>query len=183
MRAPLFDDSPGSNFDPPSDPLARAPGAPIYPLGPGHRSDRFEADPVFRPVARARTVAGIRGGPPSWLRILVGEDLRTLQASSWLIMFSLLDLLMTYVLLRQGVNAYEANPIAQWWFARWNIAGMTAFKFLMVGLIISICEIIERHRPYVGQVVLWLGSAAAGLVILHGLRLYLHHVGPLVLFS
>ena len=65
---------------------------------------------------------------------------------------------MTYALLRQGhVRFYETNPVALWFFRRWNIAGMTAFKFLLVGLIAALCELVERRRPGLGRRVLRLG--------------------------
>src|SRR6267154_1592974 len=42
-----------------------------------------------------------------------------------LIVMSLLDLLLTYFLLyRYSPVVYEANPVAEWFFLRWNIFGM-----------------------------------------------------------
>jgi hypothetical protein len=87
-----------------------------------------------------------------------------------------LDLFMTYILLRHGVGAYEANPIARWWFVRWNIAGMTAFKFGVIGLVIGVCEFVERHRPGRGKAVLWLGCVGAAAVVVHGARLFYEHI-------
>ena len=45
----------------------------------------------------------------------------------------------------------ELNPVAQWVFVRWNVAGLTVYKFSMVGLIVVLGETIERHRPGVGR--------------------------------
>ena len=103
-------------------------------------------------------------------RELTGEPLLLEQECCWLILLSVFDLLMTYVLLRQGMQFYEANPVARWWFTRWNIAGMTAFKFLMVGVAVASCEVIERRRPFWGRAVLWLGIVAAAVVFLRGGR-------------
>ena len=61
------------------------------------------------------------------------------------------DLLMTYTLLRRGGGFYESNPIAKWWFARWNIAGMTIFKFLSLAVAIVASEVVERRRPGLGR--------------------------------
>lgn len=80
---------------------------------------------------------------------------------------------MTYLLLWQGGRFYESNPVAQWFFARWNVAGLTGFKFALVGVIVVLSETIERHRPGVGRAILILGSVAALLVTVHGLRLLL----------
>jgi hypothetical protein len=84
------------------------------------------------------------------------------------------DLFMTYRLLWQG-QFFEANPVAQWFFARWNIAGMTLFKFGLVAFIVVLCETIERHRPGVGRAILILGCIAAAAVAIHGFRLQMDH--------
>jgi len=84
---------------------------------------------------------------------------------------------MTYLLLWQGGNFYEANPVAQWFFVRWNIAGMTAFKFALVSVILVLSEIIERHRPGIGRAIMLLGCLTALAVTVHGFRLLLAHLG------
>lgn len=64
-----------------------------------------------------------------------------------LIALSVADVLVTYVFLQRGPAFYESNPVAQWFFLRWNIAGMAIFKFSAMGLVVVICEVVERHRP------------------------------------
>ena len=88
-----------------------------------------------------------------------------------LVVLSLGDLLVTYTLLWQGGRFYEANPIARFVFDHWNIAGMTFFKFGVIGFVILLGEIIERRRPGVGRAILGLGCVTATYVIVHGLRL------------
>jgi hypothetical protein len=94
-----------------------------------------------------------------------------------LIGLSIADLLVTHRLLRSGGLFYESNPVANWVFTRWNIAGMTAFKFAVIGGVIALGEIIERRRPGWGRAVLMIGCVAAGAVVFHGLRLLLAHQG------
>lgn len=94
-----------------------------------------------------------------------------------LVVLSACDLFITYLLLWRGGHFYEANPLARWFFDRWNIAGMTAFKFGLVAIIIVLCEIIERHKPRVGRAIVILGCAAALVVSIHGLRLLIGHEG------
>ena len=91
---------------------------------------------------------------------------------------SVLDLLMTYVLLRQGFHFYESNPLARWFFVRWNMAGMVAFKFLLISLAIVFCEIVERRRPGLGRKVLGFGTVAASAVVAYSLLLFYRHVLP-----
>lgn len=88
-----------------------------------------------------------------------------------LIVLSAGDLFVTYLLLRRGGGAYEANPLARWFFDRWNIAGMTGFKFGTIAVVVILGETIERHRPGVGRAILALGCVAATIVMVHGLRL------------
>ena len=114
---------------------------------------------------------------PGVLRSIVAGKAMLANESLLLVTLSACDLFMTYILLWQGGHFYEANPVARWFFERWNIAGMTAFKFGLVAIIIVLCETIERHRPRVGRAIVLLGCVAALIVSLHGLRLLLGHEG------
>jgi hypothetical protein len=109
------------------------------------------------------------------VRLPLGEDSRLQSEATLLVLLSACDLFMTYTLLWQGAHFYESNPVAQWFFARWNIAGMTAYKFAMVGLIIVLSETIERHRPGWGRAIVLLGGLAALVATVQGLRLLLQH--------
>jgi hypothetical protein len=68
--------------------------------------------------------------------------------------------------------------VAQWFFARWNIAGMVLFKFSIIGGVIAVSEFIERRRPGWGQFVLLIGCVGAAYAIYQGFNLYLHHDVP-----
>ena len=114
------------------------------------------------------------GKPGDFRSILLGES-RLRGEILLLVVLSLADLLMTYRLLMTGGPFYESNPVAQWFYARWNVAGMTFFKFGMVGFVVVLGETIERHRPGVGRAVLLLGSLVAVVVTVHGFRLLLNH--------
>ncbi len=61
--------------------------------------------------------------------------------------------------------------MAQWFFSRWNIAGMTGFKFSVMGLVIVIGEVVERHRPGWGRALLAASCLATAVVVWYGLRL------------
>jgi hypothetical protein len=93
--------------------------------------------------------------------------------SLFLIVLSLFDLLVTYTLLYNYFpDVYEANPVAAWFFLRWNILGMTLFKFSLVASVIIMGEIIERHRRGLGKTVMIFACIAAGAVIFQGLQIY-----------
>lgn len=88
-----------------------------------------------------------------------------------LVALSLADLMTTYHLLRTHPKFYESNPVAQFFFARWNIAGMAVFKLTVVAFVVTVGEVAERKRPGLGKFVVLLGCIATGVVVFHGLRL------------
>ncbi|MGE3819655.1 MAG: DUF5658 family protein [Isosphaeraceae bacterium] len=92
-----------------------------------------------------------------------------------LIVISVADLLTTYFLLWQGGRYYEANPLARWVFERWNVAGMTAFKFILVAAVVTIGEFVARSRPRLGRLVILFACLSSGAGVAHGLRLWLEH--------
>jgi hypothetical protein len=98
---------------------------------------------------------------------------RLQELSLCLIALSAADIFMTFTLLRSSHAYYESNPVAVWFFARWNMAGLVVFKFATIAGAISLGEVIERRRPGWGKLVLIIGSVAAIAVIWHSLRLYL----------
>ena len=105
------------------------------------------------------------------MREAFGAPMRIGAEGMLLIILSAIDLLVTHRLLRQNSLAYESNPIAQWFFARWNIIGMIAFKFSLIAFVFIVGEVIERHRPGVGRAIVLLGCAGAVYAISQGLRI------------
>lgn len=97
------------------------------------------------------------------------------QFGVWLVLLSAGDLFVTYILLRSGSHFYEANPIAAWFFHKANIVGMIAYKFLLVGIIVTLAETIERHRPRVGKAIAALGSCLALYAMTKGIGLLIEH--------
>jgi len=95
------------------------------------------------------------------------------ELSICLIALSIADVIMTFTLLRTSHGYYESNPVAGWFFARWNMTGMVVFKFAAIAVAIALSEMIERRRPGMGKLVLLVGCAAAATVVWHSLRLYL----------
>lgn len=92
-----------------------------------------------------------------------------------LIALSAADILVTYVLLRRGSAFYESNPVAQWVFLRWNIAGMAMFKLTSTAVAIIIGDIVERHRPGLGRALLLVSCLVTAVVVWYGLRLFFGH--------
>ena len=109
---------------------------------------------------------------PRWLRPFALENSRL---QWWIVLFILVsigDLMMTYFLLDLNANFYESNPIANWFFTHWNIAGMTFFKFAVVAFVIVISEIVERKRCGAGKFVLIFGVLVTAYVVYYSYTLY-----------
>ena len=101
-------------------------------------------------------------------------DASRLQGPSLLLIgLSIADILDTFRLLHASQAYYESNPVAYWFFARWDMRGMIVFKFASIGFAIAAGELIERRRPGWGRLVLWVGCVAATAVVWHGFRLYM----------
>lgn len=111
-------------------------------------------------------------------RASAAEPSRLQGLSVCLLALSAADLFTTFTLLRTSPAFYESNPVAQWFFQRWNVAGLVLFKFGVIGGVIALGEYLERTRPGRGRLVLLVGCAAAAIVVGQGLRLYLGHGFP-----
>jgi hypothetical protein len=81
---------------------------------------------------------------------------------------SLADLALTWHLLhRPGGGAYESNPVAAWWLARFGWAGLVGFKAGVVLLVAAVSLVVSRHRPRAAGRVLAFGCSALLAVVLY----------------
>jgi hypothetical protein len=115
-----------------------------------------------RHTARADRIGGLltKGSQAQGLSVL-------------LLLLSAADLFMTYFLMQTSPRFVESNPVALWFFQRWNIAGMATYKFAVIGSAIAMCEVIERRRPGWGKLVLLIGCVAAAWVLWYSVKLYM----------
>jgi hypothetical protein len=125
------------------------------------------------PVTHSRRPSALRLAWQKWFSPWVLETSHVQGLGTWLVILSAADLFMTFALLRRSPLFIESNPVAQYFFARWDMAGMVFFKFSIIGGVILVSEIIERHRPGWGRFVLFVGCAGAVYAITQGARLYM----------
>ncbi|MDG3006815.1 DUF5658 family protein [Paludisphaera mucosa] len=128
------------------------------------------AAPTPTPVP-ARVVRGSKGFWRSLLHESAGRESVLAAEISALLLLSVADLMTTYHLMRTHPKFYESNPVAQFFFARWNIAGMAVFKFSVIAFVVVVGEVVERRRPGLGRFVILTGCLASMVVVVHGLRL------------
>jgi Domain of unknown function (DUF5658) len=151
----------------------------VYPLTSELPATLSVVTPITHDVIRDKHEATPRRAHGTGWRRLVrassGEASLLEFEGLGLIALSAADVLVTYILLQRGPAFYESNPVAQWFFVRWNIAGMAVFKFSAMGLVVVIGEIVERHRPGWGRTLLFVSCLATAAVVWHGLRLLFGH--------
>jgi hypothetical protein len=86
-----------------------------------------------------------------------------------LLLFALLsvaDLALTRRLLgAEDSAAYESNPVAAWWLARFGWVGLTGFKAATVLTAAGLVAVICRRRPRAGHRVLAFACAAVAAVV------------------
>jgi hypothetical protein len=107
-----------------------------------------------------------------WYSILRGKlPLET--ETAWYVLVSVLDVVLTYLLLRQSVGEgarvtfYESNPFARWILHHYGIKGMIFFKFGLVSLVAVLAQVIATRRPVVARWVLLFGTAVVGGVVVY----------------
>ena len=73
----------------------------------------------------------------------------------WLIFVSSLDIMLTWVILRNGGE--EVNPVAKLVIDAWGLNGAILFKFALVTFVIVSCEVVSRVRPRTAHGLIWFG--------------------------
>ena len=74
------------------------------------------------------------------------------QEISCFVLASTLDVLMTYILLRQPeLQFIESNPIANFFLTNWDVTGLACFKLSMTAVVCIIAHFVAKYRPNVAQ--------------------------------
>ena len=79
-----------------------------------------------------------------WQRAALYPDLYV-----WYVLFAALDIMLTWIVLH--FEGEEVNPVALGILQRYGLAGMVAYKFMLVTLVILICETVGHARDRVGR--------------------------------
>ena len=89
---------------------------------------------------------------------------------------NLMDIVMTSLLLNTG-QFFETNPIANYVLNEWGFAGVTAFKLIVVALVMLIANIIAIKRIRTSRRLLHFGTAIVGSVVAYSSVLMMMHMG------
>ena len=66
----------------------------------------------------------------------------------WFVFFSAIDVMLTWAIIAH--DGEEANPIARFVIAKWELPGAIAFKFSLMIFVIGICEMVGRRNDRAG---------------------------------
>lgn len=129
-----------------------------------------DSDQTENPTA---TQAEQPAGQPPGARRLGSTPMRYPNAYVWLLFFSAMDIMLTWVIFTNGGR--EVNPIAEQVIFRWGLDGMILYKFILVLFFILMCEFIGKQRDRTGQRLSQLGVLIAAFPVCWSLTLLLVH--------
>ena len=98
------------------------------------------------------------------------------QETSVFILVSMLDVFMTYILLRSG-DFRESNPLADYFIRHWGSKGMIYFKLSMTAFVCVLTQIIALRKPTRAEFVLKIGTLIVGCVVIYSLVLFVRSGG------
>lgn len=114
---------------------------------------------------------------PAWRSL---PQMRYQNAYVWIVFFSFMDVLLTWVILLFGEDAaVEINPVARFVIKGWGdldgfgMAGASGLKFTLVVLAIVICEIVGRSSDRKGRWLAWVLAVIAAVPVVWSLGLLL----------
>lgn len=80
---------------------------------------------------------------------LLNHHMRYVHSHAWLLLFSALDVIMTWIILNDGGR--EVNPIADAVIDAYGLDGMIVYKFVLIAFFIVICEAVGTLRDSAGR--------------------------------
>ena len=92
------------------------------------------------------------------------------------VIINLLDVLLTFTLISTG-SFIESNPVADYFIANWGILGMSAFKLILVAMVLLIANLIALKRLSTARSLLNFGSLVTGLVVAYSSYLLSAYLG------
>lgn len=104
-----------------------------------------------------------------WLRHLLTGELPLQNEVTLFILVGVLDIFMTYMLLRLG--AVEANPFARFFLVRWGFNGLIAFKMTTIALVTVLAQIIAQFKMSTAKKLLGYGTLVVGIVVVYSVFL------------
>jgi hypothetical protein len=116
-------------------------------------------------------ISGDGGTNKFWNRQLPLET-----ETCFFILINALDVVVTFILLNVG-NFSESNTLANYFLSRWGVRGMVYYKFVLVGVVVTVTQIIAKNRLAIARSVLNWGTAIVLGVVIYSCYLFVRHSG------
>jgi len=133
----------------------------------------LDAPPVDRlheggptPPAEADAAAAVRG-------LFASQPMRFPNAYAWLMLFSAMDIMLTWVILSRGGR--EVNGLANWVIQSFGLNGMIIYKFALVLFFVVLCEMVGKLRHSSGMMLSRAGVAIGVFPVVWSLGLLFRH--------
>lgn len=110
---------------------------------------------------------------PYWIRHLLTGELPLQNEVTVFILVGVLDIFMTYILLRFG--AVEANPFARPFLGRWGFNGLIYFKMVTIAFVTVMAQVTAQYRMSSGKKILTYGTVIVGIVVAYSIMLLIQH--------
>lgn len=68
----------------------------------------------------------------------------------WLVFLASLDIMLTWIILSPPFEGMEVNKLADWVIQTGGLKATVAYKFVLIVIVITICEIVGRRRLETG---------------------------------
>lgn len=91
----------------------------------------------------------------------------------WFVLVSALDIMLTWVVLHFGGR--EANALAERVIFHFGLPGLVAYKFVLVIVVVAICEFVGRRRPETARKLLSVGIMITCMPVVLALALLKLH--------
>ncbi|MBL8877519.1 MAG: hypothetical protein JNG88_00240 [Phycisphaerales bacterium] len=91
----------------------------------------------------------------------------------WFVFLAILDAVCTAVIL--GLDGREENVLAAWIIHHGGYGAVVIYKFVLVSLVLVICEVLGRQRDALGRFVAGLGVAVTSVPVAVGLIQLMAH--------
>lgn len=132
---------------------------PSQPPTPRENAD----EPEYRPASAADAARGLFTHRPMLFP----------NAYAWLMLFSAMDIMLTWVILNRG--GHEVNALANYVIMRFGPNGMIIYKFALVLFFVVLCEFIGRLRIDSGRLLSKVGVAIGVFPVAWSLMLLFRH--------
>ncbi len=122
--------------------------------------------------AKPAEAAGLGAAGRAPGRSLFKHPLALETETCWLLLFGVLDLILTTVLLNTG-RVQEANPVARFFLFAGGLNGLIGYKCALLAFATVAAQIIALRRPRTARAVLIVGILAHLLVVSYSVALLL----------